>query len=71
MSRRNPEGSAVQAPKSADPRKEFPMNHDSGAIDRDLAAAIAVTRFGLSPTDDGWLPGVSRHWRLDGVNPRD
>jgi uncharacterized protein (DUF1800 family) len=23
------------------------MNHDSGAIDRDLAAAIAVTRFGL------------------------
>jgi hypothetical protein len=31
----------------------------------------AVTRFGLSPTDDGWLPGVSRHWRLDGVNPRD
>ena len=31
----------------------------------------AVTRFGLAPTDDGWLPGVSRHWRLDGVNPRD
>jgi hypothetical protein len=33
----------------------------------------AVTRFSLTPTDDddAWLPGVSRHWRLDGVNPRD
>jgi hypothetical protein len=32
----------------------------------------AVSRFGLPPTEDGsWLPGVSRHWRLDGVNPRD
>jgi hypothetical protein len=32
----------------------------------------AVSRFGLSPPEDGsWLPGVSRHWRLDGVNPRD
>jgi hypothetical protein len=32
----------------------------------------AVSRFHLAPTEDGgWLPGVSRHWRLDGVNPRD
>ena len=31
-----------------------------------------VSRFSLIPNDDGgWLPGVARHWRLDGVNPRD
>lgn len=31
----------------------------------------AVSRFSIWPTDDGaWLPGVSRHFRLDGVNPR-
>jgi len=31
----------------------------------------AVTRFSLVPMPDGaWLPGVVRHWRLDGVNPR-
>jgi hypothetical protein len=31
----------------------------------------AVTRFSLVPMQDGaWLPGVVRHWRLDGVNPR-
>ena len=32
----------------------------------------AVSRFSIWPTGDGaWLPGVSRHFRLDGVNPRD
>lgn len=32
----------------------------------------AVSRFSLAPTDEGgWLAGVARHWRLDGVNPRD
>jgi hypothetical protein len=31
----------------------------------------AISRFSLVPTDTGaWLPGVIRHWRLDGVNPR-
>jgi hypothetical protein len=31
----------------------------------------AVTRFALLRLDDGgWLPGVVRHRRLDGVNPR-
>jgi hypothetical protein len=31
-----------------------------------------VTRFSLVPFRDGaWLPGVTRHWRLDGVNPRE
>jgi hypothetical protein len=30
-----------------------------------------ITRFSLVPMEDGaWLPGVVRHWRLDGVNPR-
>jgi hypothetical protein len=31
----------------------------------------AVTRFVLTPSDGIWIPGVVRHWRLDGVNPRD
>lgn len=31
----------------------------------------AVTRFVLTPADGSWIPGVVRHWRLDGVNPRD
>ena len=32
----------------------------------------AVSRFAIWPTDEGeWLPGVSRHFRLDGLNPRD
>jgi len=31
----------------------------------------AISRFSLEPLTDGaWLPGVVRHWRLDGVNPR-
>jgi hypothetical protein len=31
----------------------------------------AISRFSLVPMPDGaWLPGVVRHWRLDGVNPR-
>ena len=31
----------------------------------------AISRFSLIPTGDGaWLPGVTRHWRMDGVNPR-
>jgi uncharacterized protein (DUF1800 family) len=43
MARRKLSPRAVQAAKSADPGKEFPPV----ALDRDLAAAIAVTRFGL------------------------
>jgi hypothetical protein len=32
----------------------------------------AVSRFSIWPTGEGrWLPGISRHFRLDGVNPRD
>lgn len=32
----------------------------------------AVSRFSIFGTDDGgWIPGVIRHFRLDGVNPRD
>jgi hypothetical protein len=32
----------------------------------------AVSRFSIWPTGDGrWLPGISRHFRLDGVSPRD
>jgi hypothetical protein len=32
----------------------------------------AISRFAIWPTSEGrWLPGVSRHFRLDGVNPRD
>lgn len=30
-----------------------------------------ISRFSLVRTDGGWLAGVVRHWRLDGVNPRD
>jgi hypothetical protein len=31
-----------------------------------------ISRFSLAPTaEGGWLAGVARHWRLDGVNPRD
>ncbi|HEX4034173.1 MAG TPA: hypothetical protein VHX66_07000 [Solirubrobacteraceae bacterium] len=29
-----------------------------------------ITRFGLIPTDDGWLTSVSRHWYLDWDGPR-
>jgi hypothetical protein len=32
----------------------------------------AVTRFSIWPTGEArWLPGISRHFRLDGVSPRD
>lgn len=31
-----------------------------------------ISRFSVARTDDdGWLAGVVRHWRLDGVSPRD
>jgi hypothetical protein len=31
-----------------------------------------ITRFSLIRADDGdWIAGVARHWRLDGVSPRD
>ena len=31
-----------------------------------------LSRFSLLRVEDGsWLAGVVRHWRLDGVNPRD
>jgi hypothetical protein len=31
-----------------------------------------ISRFSLIRTDDGgWIAGVVRHWRLDGVSPRD
>lgn len=30
-----------------------------------------VTRFGLTPTDDGtWIAAVVRHWQIDGPSPR-
>jgi hypothetical protein len=31
----------------------------------------AVSRFFFWPSDGGWLPALSRHYRLDGFNPRD
>jgi hypothetical protein len=31
-----------------------------------------ITRFSLMHSEDGsWIAGVARHWRLDGVSPRD
>ena len=30
----------------------------------------SITRFSLFPSDDGWLAGVVRHWRVDAPNPR-
>jgi hypothetical protein len=31
----------------------------------------AVSRFSLSPTDDGWACSVTRHWNIDRPDPRD
>jgi hypothetical protein len=31
----------------------------------------AVSRFSLSPTDDGWACSVVRHWNIDRPDPRD
>ncbi len=30
----------------------------------------SITRFSLFPSDDGWLAGVARHWRVDAPDPR-
>jgi hypothetical protein len=31
----------------------------------------SITRFSLFPSDDGWIAGVVRHWRVDAPDPRD
>ncbi|MBX5468977.1 MAG: hypothetical protein IRZ21_03665 [Thermoleophilaceae bacterium] len=28
-----------------------------------------ISRFDLMPGEDGWIPSVSAHWRVDGVDP--
>lgn len=36
-----------------------------------LGAQRYITRFALRPLDDGtWLPAVTRHWSVDGSDPR-
>jgi hypothetical protein len=36
-----------------------------------LGAQRYVTRFSLRPLDDGtWLPAATRHWNVDGADPR-
>jgi hypothetical protein len=66
---RDPSTSAFAAAKTAIERQErFAIE----LLYSDYAGGQRmITRFGMSPRDDGgWLAGVGRHWNLDRAGPR-